>query len=57
MDRLEIVVRFLALLELFKQGLVDIDQPSAFGEIAIVWLGDEGADEGLALAAIDSYDG
>jgi segregation and condensation protein A len=57
MDRLEIVVRFLALLELFKQGLVDIDQPSAFGEIDIVWLGDERADEDLALASIDAYDG
>jgi len=56
-DRLEVVVRFLALLELFKQGLVDIDQPVAFGDIEIVWLGGEGADEGLALASIDVYDG
>jgi segregation and condensation protein A len=57
MDRLEVVVRFLALLELFKQGLVDLAQASAFGDIDIVWLGTEGADEGLALASIDSYDG
>jgi segregation and condensation protein A len=56
-DRLEVVVRFLALLELFKQGLVDIDQPMAFGDIEIVWLGGEGADEGFALASIDVYDG
>jgi segregation and condensation protein A len=57
LDRLEVVVRFLALLELFKQGLVDIAQAQAFGDIDIVWIGDEHADEGLALAAIDSYDG
>ena len=57
MDRLEVVVRFLALLELFKQGLVDIAQSNAFGDIDILWLGEDGADEALALAAIDSYDG
>ena len=32
-------MRFLAVLELFKQGLVDLDQPRAFGDIQIVWLG------------------
>ncbi|HVM54409.1 MAG TPA: segregation/condensation protein A [Acidimicrobiales bacterium] len=57
MDRIEVVVRFLALLELFKQGLVEIDQAMAFGDIDIVWIGGDGADEGLALAAIDVYDG
>jgi segregation and condensation protein A len=56
-DRLEVVVRFLALLELFKQGLIDIDQALAFGDIDIVWLGGELADEDLALASIDAYDG
>src|SRR3954470_426543 len=55
MDRLEVVVRFLALLELFKQGLVDLAQSAAFGDIDIVWLGADGADEELALASIDVY--
>ncbi len=32
-------MRFLAVLELYKQGLIDIDQPGAFGEIEIVWIG------------------
>ena len=59
-ERLEVVVRFLALLELFKQGLVDIDQPTNFGEIEIVWIGGRAA--GLAadladLDLIDAYDG
>ena len=33
------VVRFLAVLELFKKGLVDLDQARTFGDIRIVWLG------------------
>jgi segregation and condensation protein A len=56
-ERLEVVVRFLALLELFKQGLVDLDQPLAFGDIEVVWLGQERADADLAMAGIDAYDG
>ena len=55
-EKLEIVVRFLAVLELFKQGLVDVDQPAAFGDIEIRWTGgvdDEAAD----LALVDLYEG
>ncbi len=55
-ERLEVVVRFLAVLELFKQGLVDVVQPTTFGEIDIVWLGASGYDH-ADLAAIDTYDG
>ena len=55
-ERLEVVVRFLAVLELFKQGAVDLDQPTTFGDIEIVWLGGAGADVG-ALDAVDAYDG
>ncbi|MGA1499919.1 MAG: segregation and condensation protein A [Ilumatobacteraceae bacterium] len=39
-DRIEIIVRFLALLELFKQGYVEIDQAEKFGDIDIVWIGE-----------------
>jgi segregation and condensation protein A len=56
-DRLDVVVRFLALLELFKQGLVDLQQAAAFGDIEVVWLGHDGVDAGLAMAGIDSYEG
>ena len=55
-ERLEVVVRFLAVLELFKQGLVDVVQPTTFGEIDIVWLGAAGHDH-ADLDAIDVYDG
>ena len=55
-ERLEVVVRFLAVLELFKQGLVDIEQTYAFGDLEVIWIGDQQGAE-LALAGIDSYDG
>ncbi len=51
-DRIEIVVRFLAILELFKQGRVELDQVERFGEIDVIWLGIEN-DE----LAIDNYEG
>ncbi len=55
-ERLEIVVRFLAVLELFKQGFVELDQPAAFGDIEIVWVGSPAL--GVAdMAGIDTYDG
>ncbi|MBM3675413.1 MAG: segregation/condensation protein A [Actinobacteria bacterium] len=34
-DRLEVIVRFLAVLELYKQGLVDIDQAETFGDLVV----------------------
>jgi len=34
-DRLEYIVRFLAVLELFKQGLVEIEQLDAFGDLVV----------------------
>lgn len=55
-DRIDVVVHFLAVLELFKQGLVDLEQPRSFGDIQIVWLA--GADLDTAdLALVDAYDG
>jgi segregation and condensation protein A len=55
-ERLDVVVRFLAVLELFKQGFVDLDQPRSFGDIQIVWLGRDRS-ELEELAAVDAYDG
>jgi segregation and condensation protein A len=54
-ERLDVIVRFLAVLELFKQGLVDVEQAELFGDITIVWAG---LDEDRAMAlAVDGYDG
>lgn len=38
-ERLEVVVRFLALLELCKEGLVELSQAQRFGDIAVRWVG------------------
>ncbi len=51
--RLDVIVRFLAVLELYKQGLVDLDQPSTFGELTVTWTGPATAE----LAAVDVYEG
>ena len=55
-DRLEVIVRFLALLELFKQGMVELDQAERFGDIDIVWLAD-GMSVSAGSIAIDDYEG
>lgn len=39
-DRIQIVVRFLALLELYREGRVDLEQAETFGEIEVRWEGD-----------------
>ena len=54
-ERLEVIVRFLAVLELYKQGMVDLDQAERFGDIEIVWLGGEHA--GFDRELVDSYEG
>lgn len=54
-ERLEVIVHFLAVLELFKQGFVDIDQTERFGDIEIIWSG--GADANLSSILVDAYDG
>lgn len=54
-DRIEIIVRFLALLELFKQGYLEIEQSEKFGEIDIVWIGDDAVSVGAI--DIDDYEG
>ena len=54
-DRIEVIVRFLAVLELFKQGVVDVDQPERFGDIEVHWAPADGVDTDTVLT--DTYDG
>ncbi|MEO1064887.1 MAG: ScpA family protein [Actinomycetota bacterium] len=58
-DRIEIVVRFLAVLELYKEGLVDLEQATTFGELTVRWMGGghSEVDVDLVLAGADRYDG
>ena len=54
-DRIEIIVRFLGVLELFKQGYVELDQPDRFGDIEVIWSAPDDASAESIL--IDAYDG
>ena len=59
-ERIEIVVRFLALLELYKAGAVELTQAARFGEIEASWTGAVEAHEALAEAeeyAVESEPG
>ncbi|HYA67948.1 MAG TPA: ScpA family protein [Acidimicrobiales bacterium] len=58
--RMQVIVRFLALLELCKRGRISLEQGESFGDLEVVWTG--GADEaGLAPVGvgdgIEEYDG
>jgi segregation and condensation protein A len=49
---LEIVARFLALLELYREGMVAFDQVAALAELTVTWTGDE---SGSADFRVDEY--
>ncbi len=51
-ERLEVIVRFLALLELFKQGLIELEQTERFGDIDVLWVGSL-----TSAIVIDDYEG
>lgn len=53
-NTLEVVARFLALLELYREGLVDFEQPVSLDELTIRWIGGEAAEVDLD---IDDYEG
>ena len=55
LPRIEVVVRFLGLLELFKAGAVDLSQDDRFGPIQASWTGE--ADEDEVLADVEEYTG
>ena len=72
-ERIDIIVRFLAALELYKQGAIDLIQQGTFGSLEIVWLGvgndyndrdtqadtqaDAQADGKPGVELVDVYDG
>jgi len=49
-----VVARFLALLELYRDGAVAFDQVTPLGELHIRWTG---TDEGDIAVAVEEYDG
>jgi segregation and condensation protein A len=52
-DTLTTVARFLALLELFREGVVSFDQVTPLGELTIRWTGGDDAD----VEVSDEFDG
>ena len=53
-DRVEVVVYFLSILELYKQGVIELTQLATFGTLTIEWLG---VDKETGLLGIDAYEG
>ncbi len=56
--RIEVIVRFLALLELCKMGRVSLGQGETFGDLRISWLGGDelaGVASGRGLAELAGY--
>ncbi|MEV0899686.1 ScpA family protein [Actinoplanes sp. NPDC049802] len=52
-NTLEVVARFLALLELYREGLIEFEQPVSLDELTVRWIGGD-ADVELD---IDDYEG
>ena len=56
-DKLEVVVTFLAVLELMKIGKIQLSQEEVFGDMDIETLEPEGAEDELDLAGLDDFEG
>jgi segregation and condensation protein A len=53
-SRIEVIVHFLALLELCKLGHIELGQGATFGEVQIEWIE---STAGLEIGRIDIYEG
>jgi segregation and condensation protein A len=57
-ERLEVIVRFLAVLELYKQGFIEVEQAGSFADLHIAWLGAPSDDDEVGvLAGVEEYQG
>jgi segregation and condensation protein A len=56
-ERLEVIVRFLGVLELYKQGLVDLEQHGNFAELHITWRGPDAGDDTVVELDVEEYSG
>ena len=56
--RMQVIVRFLALLELCKRGWVSLDQGTTFGDLVVTWTGGSPADRGRSEPdTVEEYEG
>ena len=56
-SRMEIIVSFLALLELCKQGRVSLDQGHTFGDLEVAWLATDREPVPVGDGRYDEYEG
>ena len=56
-SRMEIIVRFLALLELCKQGRVSLDQGHTFGDLEVAWVPGAPTRVSIGAGQFDEYEG
>jgi segregation and condensation protein A len=56
-SRIEIIVRFLALLELCKQGRISLDQGHSFGDLAVEWVPESAETVSVGFGPTDEYEG
>jgi segregation and condensation protein A len=56
-SRIEIIVRFLALLELCKQGRVSLEQGHTFGDLEVEWVSETPDAVSVGFALTDEYEG
>ncbi|WP_338899076.1 segregation/condensation protein A [Streptomyces sp. TG1A-60] len=52
-DTLTVVARFLALLELYREKAVALDQETALGDLTVRWTGGDGGEEPLVTDEFD----
>ena len=56
--RMQIIVRFLALLELCKRGWISLDQGETFGDLAVMWISGSSVLSSVGAGeSVEEYDG
>jgi segregation and condensation protein A len=55
-DTLTVVARFLALLELYRERAVALDQEEALGTLRVRWCGGDGGGDGAEPVITDEFD-
>lgn len=56
-ERLDVIVRFLAVLELYKRGWLDVAQRDNFGDLEVTWTGGDMGAEAVASGPVEEYQG
>jgi segregation and condensation protein A len=56
-NTLTTVARFLALLDLYREGSVELEQTSSYGELSVSWTGDHDGEVAVGASFDDDDDG